>query len=89
MAARVTVTYSGGESETIVIRPLGMVAAERQFGGGVSNGHSMEAMLWSAWFLKGKPGEFDTWLESIADMDVSREEVVPLDPAPSPEESPT
>lgn len=90
MATRVTVTYTGGETETIVIRPLGMVAAERQFGAGVVNGHSMEAMLWAGWYLKGKPdGSLDAWLETIEDMDVEGAPAVPLEGEPSAEQSPT
>ena len=91
MATRVTVTYSGGDTEDIVMRPIAMVAAERQFGSGVSNGHSMEAMLWTAWFVKGKPaGSFDAWLDTIDDMQLGQEEKVhPLAEAPSPEASPS
>lgn len=90
MATRLTVTYAGGETETIAIRPIALVAAERQFGGGVSNGHSMEAMLWAGWFVKGKPnGSFDAWLDTVDDMDVSAEASRPLEEAPSPEASPS
>jgi hypothetical protein len=89
VAARVTVTYTGGESETIVIRPLGMVAAERKFAGGVSDGHSMEAMLWSAWYLKGQPDSFDSWLATIEDMDMEGKPPVPLAEEPSAGTSPT
>lgn len=90
MALRMTVTYTGGETETITIRPIGLVAAERQFGAGVSNGHSIEATMWAAWYLKGKPGgSFDTWLESIDEMAQEDEPARPLAEEPSPEPSPT
>ena len=90
MATRLTVTYTGGETETIAIRPVGLVAAERKFGSGVNDGHSMEAMLWAGWVMKGKPSNsFDTWLETIDELELDRGEPVrPLAEEPSPEESP-
>lgn len=91
MAARITVSYTGGESETIKIGPLGMVAAERQFGSGVTNGHSMEAMLWGAWVQKGKPdGSLDGWLATMDDIvHIEGQAAAPLAEEPSAEESQT
>lgn len=91
MSIRLTLTYVGGETETIAIRPLGMVAAERQFGAGVNNGHMIEATLYSAWFQKGKPtGLFEDWLATIDDIG-EREvtPVVPLEEELSPDPLPT
>lgn len=88
MANHLIVTYVGGEVETIVLRPIGMVAAERQFGGRVSNDHAIEGTLYAGWFIKGKPtGSFDEWLDTIEDVDEKVEPVRPLEQEPSPEES--
>lgn len=90
MANHLIVTYTGGEVETIVLRPIGMVAAERQFGGQVSKDHAIEGTLYAGWFIKGKPGDFDDWLATIEDVDETEGEPTrPLAPEPSPEESQT
>ena len=91
MGVQLFVVYEGGEEETIPIRPLGLVAAERQFGGGVSNGHAIEATLYAAWYQKGKPsGSFEQWLATIEDLVENRGEATrPLEGGPSPEPSPT
>jgi hypothetical protein len=67
----VTVTYIDGASEVVPIRPLGLIAAERRWGGEMPQ---IEGSMYAAWFtLKvGRPdiGEFDDWLatlESIAE----------------------
>lgn len=89
MAIRVTVGYDGGEQETIILRPLGLVAAERQFGKSLGE-HSIESTLWAAWYLKGKPlGSFDEWLATVEEVVEREEETRPLEPAPSADSSPT
>ena len=66
------------------------MAAERQFGSGVTNGHSIESTLWAAWYLKGKPlGSFDDWLGTVEEVVEKEVAIRPLEPEPSPEPSPT
>ncbi len=90
MGTRLSVVYTDGNTEDIIIRPVGLVAAERQFGGGLTDEHQMEGTLWAGWFLKGKPtGSFDDWLGSLDDYSVVQETPRPLVPEPSPKESPT
>lgn len=84
MAIKVTLGYQGGEQETIVIRPLGLVAAERHFKG-ETRGRSIESTLYAAWFLKGRPGDFDDWLGTLEEVLENQEETVPLDQEPSPD----
>ena len=78
----VTLTYEDGRTETIVLRPVGLVAAERHFKGDTS--HAIEMTFWAAWYLKGMPSTFDEWLATLEDISEKSEPVVPLDKEPSP-----
>ena len=78
MGIRLTLVYAGGEKESIPIKPTGLVAAERKFGAGSTNGHAIESTLYAAWHVKGCPAaSFDAWLETIDEV-VDSEEVPPL-----------
>lgn len=81
MAIKLTLRYDSGQEETIALRPLGLVAAERHLKG--TDGHSIETTLYAAWFLKGKPGTFDDWLASVEEIVEDAEETRPLDQEPS------
>ena len=90
MGIRLSLVYAGGKKETIPIKPVGLVAAERKYGAGATNGHMIESTLYAAWHVKGKPAEsFDAWLETIDEVVESEEEPVPLEQEPSPKLSPT
>lgn len=88
MANRLEVVYTDGTTEDIPLRPIGLVAAERQFGG--LSGHTVEATIYAAWFVKGRPGgSFDAWVQTLEDVTERADEARPLAQEPSPEESPT
>lgn len=63
---RVTVTYVDGESEVVPIRPVGLIAAERRWGGEMPQ---IEGSMYAAWFtLKAQRpdiGDFDDWLATL------------------------
>lgn len=88
MATRLAVVYTDGTTEEIPLRPIGFVAAERQYGG--KPGHLFEVTLYAGWFVKGKPGpSFDEWVATLEDVEEKSEDTRPLDEEPSPDESPT
>lgn len=83
MAIFLDVTYEDGTTESIRIKPVGIVAAERKFGGTLP---AIEGTCYAAWVTKGKPGgDFDAWLSSLDDVTDRQEQSPPLAPAPSPE----
>lgn len=82
MALILSVTYSDGTAEAIRIRPVGIVAAERKFGGTLP---AIEGTCYAAWVTKGKPGDFDEWLATLDEASDHAEPSPPLDQAPSPE----
>lgn len=91
MGVRLSVVYTDGTTEAIPLKPAGLVAAERQFGGRATDGHPIEATLYAAWFVKGRPsGSFDAWVDTIEDVEEkSGAPARPLAEEASPEESPT
>lgn len=83
MALTLSVTYDDGSTEAIVIRPAGIMAAERKFGGDMPE---VEGTMYAAWFLKGMPGgDFDAWVGGLADATTKNEAALPLAQEPSPE----
>lgn len=73
MSQRVTITATleDGTTEVLPIRPVGLIAAERKFGGDIPQ---MEGALYAAWYglRAGNPDmpDFEEWLASLADVDV-------------------
>lgn len=86
MALILSVVYDDGTSEDIRIRPAGIVAAERKFGGDLPG---IEGTIYAAWFTKGMPGDFDSWLNSLAEASDRQEAQAPLVETPSPKGSRT
>ena len=82
MALILSVTYEDGNSEDIRIKPAGIVAAERHYGGDMPG---IEGTIYAAWFTKGMPGDFDAWLGSLEDASDHKETSPPLAQGPSPE----
>lgn len=82
MALILSVTYDDGKSEDIRIKPAGIVAAERKYGADMPG---IEGTIYAAWFTKGKPGDFEAWLESLDEASDHKEQPLPLAQAPSPE----
>ncbi len=83
MRGILTVTYEDGTTEDIPLKPVGLVAAERRYGGTLP---AIEGTIYAAWVVKGKPGDFDDWLGSLVHAsDQAVDPVVPLDRGHSPE----
>lgn len=74
---RVTVTYVDGTSEVVPIRPVGLIAAERRWGGEMPQ---IEGSMYAAWYtLKAQRpeiGDFDDWLATLDSI----AETAPEDP---------
>lgn len=86
----VTLVIDGTE-RVIKIKPIGMMAAERRWGGGAFDDQPIEAMLYATWMTLGKPcmavgvkveDAFEEWVESVEDF------ILPED-APAADEDPT
>ncbi len=83
MATFLTVTYEDGTVEDIRIKPAGIIAAERKWGGSFP---TVEGTCYAAWFMKGQPGgDFDAWFNALDDAYDHRDTPAPLAQAPSPE----
>ncbi len=82
MALVLSVTYEDGSTEDIRIKPVGIVAAERKFGGDLP---PIEGACYAAWVTKGRPGDFDEWLATLDEASDHAEASPPLAQAPSPE----
>lgn len=53
------------------LRPVGLMATERKFGGNAFNEHPIEATLYAAWSSNGMPGGpdgFNSWAASIDEL---------------------
>ncbi len=73
---KVTVERAGGERDTYTVKPVTVVAFERQFGvglGSLSHDPKMEYIYWLAWDAERRSGKvvptFDSWLENIEAVD--------------------
>jgi len=58
----VTVTYVDGSTESVVLRPVALVAAERHFAGNVP---PYEATLYATFYMLRRPESYADWLESL------------------------
>lgn len=77
---RVRLNYTDGREETISVRPVGLVAAERHYKGTVP---PFESTCYAAWYSL-RPGiDFEEWLESLDDVNAEEAE-----PGPPPEQPP-
>lgn len=77
-APTLSLTFTDGRSEKVTLNPRVLVEIERKFGGSIT---TMEGMLYGAWFRLGRPGEFDGWLDSLADIDADQgDATVPSQP---------
>lgn len=84
---RITVLFEGSDTpETLTVRPVGLMAAERQWGGQAFQEHPIEAMLFGAYVSLGKPGaDFDGWAGRIVEiMDDAPDPTLATPSAPSP-----
>lgn len=82
-AAKVTVEYEDGKTDTVRLLPIGLVKAERHFKGQLP---PVEGSLYAAW-VQLKPGpSFDDWLGSLVSIREQNEDEVPLPEEPSPAE---
>jgi len=79
----VTVGYDDGTTDTVVLRPVTLVAAERHFKGAIP---AVEGTLWGVWHQLRKESTFADWLETVADLE---ELVVPPSSATPSAPSPT
>ena len=85
MAIKVTLFYTDGRSSEVIPGARARIETERRFGG-LGPHNAQEATFYMAWeHLKrsGEPvGEFDAWIDSIADVEEKQvENVRPTLPA--------
>lgn len=77
------VAYEDGNTEDIPLKPVGIIAAERKYGGDFP---VIEGTIYAAWVVKGKPGDFDEWVASLLHAtDQGEAPAGPLDQGQSPE----
>lgn len=86
---RLTVKFEGSDEPVVLqLRPVGMMAAERKWGGEAFKEHPIEATLLGAWVSAAQPtGDFDTWAATITDLvteDVAADPTLAAPPEPSP-----
>lgn len=75
---RISVEYDGGGADTVVLKPVALVAAERHFKGQLPG---IEGSLWAAWWQLGREvpsspaagASFGDWLDSLAAIDEAAE----------------
>lgn len=68
----VSLRFDGEDRPRIIsLRPVGLMAAERRWGGDAFTAHPIEATLFAAWVSAGKQGGddgFDVWAASIEEL---------------------
>jgi hypothetical protein len=92
VSMKLTVERNDGSSDTYTIKPVTIVAFERQFATGIGSletDRRMEYLYWLAWDAEKRAGKivkpFDGWLDEIADVDpVDEAAAGPLSPAAIP-----
>ena len=60
-----------GEETNIALKPVGLMAVERKWGGDAFAEHPVEATMFAAWVTVGKPGGadgFDDWAAPVEEM---------------------
>lgn len=70
---RVTVTFEDGQTEAINIKPLRMSDAEEYMRQTLKKDPAQSLMmvgLVGAWIVKGRPGDFREWAETVDEMNV-------------------
>jgi hypothetical protein len=77
---KITVEHVDGTTVDLTVKPVTIVAFERQFGvglGALQQDGRMEYVYWLAWDSEKRAGRvvkpFDGWLEDVADIDVDDE----------------
>ena len=85
-----TVTYEDGKTVKVIPKPVDFVKFERHFEvgmGTLATEQRLEHIYWLAWTASARTGDgrdFDTWLDSVVDIDVEVDvQSVPLDATPS------
>ena len=81
-----TVHTDGVNDGTYVVKPLTIVAFERQFGvglGSLLSDQKMEYVYWLAWHSEKTAGKvvkpFDGWLEGVESVEMVDDDAAPLD----------
>lgn len=69
-SSAIQVRFAGEEEPTtLALRPVGLMAVERRWGGKAFEDQPIEAMLLGCWVSAGKPGgDFDAWVETIDEI---------------------
>lgn len=77
--ARITVTYTDGRTDSVTLRPVGLIAAERHFKG---TPPQVEGTLYAAWWQlsREQDGELPNFGDWLDDLDAIAEEVIGGDP---------
>lgn len=84
---KITVTTDDGETGTYPVTPKVQVEFERQHKTGIGKAFSqdlkMEHVYWLGWcaskYAGKQPKPFDTWLDTVAAVEIVDESSVPLD----------
>lgn len=89
---KLTVTYSDGRTEEVVVRPRTQIAFERHYNIAIaaafdpesSTGMRLEHMYFMAYHASKSAVEFDDWVDTVDGIDVEVEGTVdPTPPVPS------
>lgn len=86
--AQITVKFEGSDEPVVLsCRPIGLMAAERKWGGNAFVEHPIEAMLFGSWLSQGSPGaDFDAWVATIVDIETDTPDptsATPPEPSPN------
>lgn len=79
MATIAKVTYEGGESVDVRLKPKDMIAAERHFKGNIP---PTEGTFFAIWNKLGRPGSFDDWLDRVEELEQVEEGSDPFPEGP-------
>lgn len=78
----IQVRFTGqDEPTTLALRPVGLMAVERKWGGKAFEEQPIEAMLYGCWVSIGKPlgdGAFEAWVDSIDEIVADAPAVPPV-----------
>lgn len=81
----VRVRFEGSDDVVeLRLKPVGLMAAERRWGGDAFTSHPIEAGLYAAWTSLGMPGGrdgFDSWADTISELVTEAPAGPPADPA--------
>lgn len=85
----VDVLYTNGDEASYPVRPIALVAAEREYATKTGN-TELEMTLWAAWWgIQGEKATFDAWLKSLDAVEQKTTVAAPLENSPVEASTPT